>query len=582
MKIFYPRFVPLYPVLGLLGACAQIQAINIVPVCNSSVYCSGELLRTVQLARIFPDSKTFVDLKLKHSEEETRINFQKFMVETKNKPNRLQVSSFVDQNFEAKKDVVDWYPPDFDPTPPVLDQIVDPNLRQFAKDIIGIWPGLGRKIAPDVFENPGQYSIIGLPNGFVIPGGRFKEIYYWDSYWIVKGLLISNMVKTAKGVIENFLHLVDTYGYIPNGGRIYYLGRSQPPLLTWMVSDYFAATGDLDWLKCKIETVEKELQYWLAKKKVEVEANGKKFMLLRYTSEEMEKGPRPESYFEDYASGQTIPEDKREQFYLEIKSAAETGWDFSSRWFVTVANGTKFNLTDLNTTRIIPVDLNSIFAGALQMVGDFRNQLKDQRAARKWWSLAKYWRNAIDFVMWNSEDGTWYDYDMILKQPRKSFYASCAAPLWAGAVEPDRTSQYAVHFVKYLLASDALNFPGGIPSSLWHTGEQWDFPNAWPPLQSIMIGGLERSGYDEAMQLAKEQVEIWIRANYVGYKKWKKMFEKYSCVRPGDHGGGGEYAVQNGFGWTNGIVLELLQKYGQEIRVVEEGDDELPSVQIVK
>ena len=578
-KICSARFVPLYPVLGLLGACAQ--AINIVSVCNSSIYCSGDLLRTVQLARIFPDSKTFVDLRLAHSQDVTLTNFSNLMRETNNNPSREQIASFVDSNFIDGDELLNWSPPDFDPSPPILDKIADPKLKQFAKDIISIWPGLGRKVSPDVDRNSDQYSFIYVPNGFIVPGGRFKELYYWDSYWIIRGLLISNMTQTAKGMIDNFIYLVNKLGYIPNGSRIYYLGRSQPPLLALMMSDYFSATGDVAWLEQNIGTVERELYYWLEKKKITVEVDGKQYRLLRYISDEEDTGPRPESYYEDYSSSRVLSEARREVFYKEMRSAAESGWDFSSRWFVNTKNVTTDNLTDVHTSHILPVDLNSMFAGALQIVGDLRNQLKDRRSAQKWWSLAKYWRVAIENVLWDPNDGVWYDYDTTAKARKKEFYPSCATPLWAQAVEPATAPVYGSHLVQYLLSIGALNFPGGIPTSLWHTGEQWDFPNAWPPLQSIMIGGLEKSGYEEARKLAREQVTVWIRANYIGYAKWRKMFEKYSSVQAGDHGGGGEYTVQSGFGWTNGIVLELLQRYGKELQLDEHGENSLPTVRMV-
>ncbi|KAF9407481.1 hypothetical protein HW555_012510 [Spodoptera exigua] len=502
--ICLPRYVPLYPVLGLLGACAQ--AINIVSVCNSSIYCAGDLLHTVQLARIFPDSKTFVDLKLTNTENVTLANFKNLMKQTRNNPTREQIMSFVDANFMEGGELLHWNPPDFDPNPPILDQIADPKLKQFAKDIISIWPVLGRKVSPDVDKNSDQYSFIYVPNGFIVPGGRFKELYYWDSYWIIRGLLISNMTQTAKGMIDNFLYLVDKLGYIPNGSRIYYLGRSQPPLLSLMVHDYYTSTGDVAWLEQIIETVERELYYWLEKKKMTVNVKGKQYRLLRYISDEEDKGPRPESYYEDYASSRVLSEDKREEFYKEMKT--------------------------------------------------------------------------IENVLWDPDDGVWYDYDTTAKSRKKQFYASCATPLWADAVESSSAPTYASRLVSYLESNSALSFPGGIPTSLLHTGEQWDFPNAWPPLQSIMIGGLEKSGYDEAKELARQQVAIWIRANYIGYTKWQKMFEKYSCVQPGDHGGGGEYSVQSGFGWTNGIVLELLQRYGRELRL-DDGDDGLPTVRML-
>lgn len=569
-----PRLMPLYPVLGLLG---YAQAFSVVSTCNSSVYCSGELLEKVQLTRIFHDSKTFVDLKQIYPEDVTLAHFAKLLQETNRNPTHEQLALFVDAHFQEGNELEEWMPPDFNPEPAILAQIADPKLRQFAKGVIGIWAKLGRKVNADVAQHPDRYSFIEVPNGLIVPGGRFKELYYWDSFWVIRGLLICNMTVTAKGMIENLLYLVEKLGYIPNGSRVYYLGRSQPPLLAAMVASYFAATGDLAWLKNHIVTVEKELQYWLDKKKVTVEVKGKKYVMLRYLADKTGKGPRPESYYEDYTNARGLPDyDKREDFYNEMKSAAESGWDFSSRWFVTAGDAIG-NLTEVHATRIVPVDLNSIFAGALQLVGDFRSRLNDRREAQKWWSLAKYWRNAIENVMWDPNDGVWYDYDIKSRTSRKHFYPSCVTPLWAGAIEKRDAPVYASRLVRYLLSSGGLDFPGGVPTSIIHSGEQWDYPNAWPPLQSILIGGLDISGHEEAKRLAKEQARIWLRSNYIGYSTWQKMFEKYSAVQPGHQGGGGEYGVQDGFGWTNGVVLELMQRYGKEI-MMDDHVEILPNV----
>ncbi|CAG9584378.1 unnamed protein product [Danaus chrysippus] len=559
------RCVQIYPVLGLLGYAHAFTT----PICNSSIYCTGELLHTVQLARIFPDSKTFVDLKLQRTENETLNDFAKLMKETNNKPSRERLMNFVDQNFAEGNELEHWMPPDFDPNPPILEQISNPKLKAFAKSVISLWAKLGRKVQSDVMLNPDQYSFLYVPNGFIVPGGRFKELYYWDSFWTIRGLMISNMTKTARGMIENLLHLVGKYGYVPNGSRVYYLGRSQPPLLAAMVASYYEATGDLAWIEQHISTVEKELHYWLDNKKVTVEINGNKYMLLRYLADKKDRGPRPESYYEDYTNSRIFPnEDRRDDFYMEIKSAAESGWDFSSRWFIS-ASGVIGNLTDVHASRILPVDLNAIFAGALQTVGDLRNTLKHRREAQKWWSLAKYWRSAIENIMYHEADGVWYDYDIQSGSPRKHFYPSCATPLWTKVINETKVDKYALRFINYLKSTGALNFPGGVPSSILHSGEQWDFPNAWPPMQSILIGGLNTSGNIEASKLAKELAGVWIRSNYIGYNNWQKMFEKYSAVNPGHEGGGGEYVVQDGFGWTNGVVLELLQKYGKDLTLYE-------------
>nr|XP_053607357.1 uncharacterized protein LOC128673501 [Plodia interpunctella] len=558
-----PTIKRIYPFLGLLGAC--VHAVAKVSVCNSSIYCSGELLHRVQLARLYPDSKTFVDLKLKFPENETLADFAKLMHDTNQNPSHEQLLKFVDNHFVDGNQLLHWNPPDFNPKPPILEQISDPKLREFAKDVIQIWAKLGRTVDPDVAEHPERSSLLYVPNGFIVPGGRFKELYYWDSYWMVRGLLLSNMVETAKGMIENLLYLVEKIGYMPNGGRIYYFGRSHPPLLTAMVARYFEATGDIAFIEKHITTVEKELQYWLDNKRMNVIVDETEYVLLRYVADGNRKEPRPESYYEDYTNSLKMREEKRENFYLQIKSAAESGWDFSSRWFVSATNSELGTLTDLRTTSILPVDLNAIFAGALELVGDFRSHLKHRREALKWWSLAKYWRNAIAKVLWDSADGVWYDYDMDAKSLRKHFYPSFIAPLWAGAVDVELAPKYGAQIVKYLLKSGALDFPGGVPTSILNSGEQWDYPNAWPPLQSILIFGLDKSGDEGAKKLAKEQAKLWLRANYIGYSTWQKMFEKYSVLHPGQEGTGGEYLVQDGFGWTNGVVLELLSRYGKDI-----------------
>lgn len=560
LKILSLHYPSLYTIFTLLGTCTQA-----VQECNSSIYCHGELLHTIQLSRLFRDSKTFVDLHLLSPESKVLESFHTLMTDTDKNPTRKQMMAFLDEYFESKIELHTWYPPDFNPNPPFVNKIKDTKLKQFAIDVIGIWPKLGRKVSPDVEKNPNQYSFIYVPKGFIVPGGRFKELYYWDSYWIIRGLLICNMKKTARGMIENFFHLVNEIGYVPNGSRKYYLGRSQPPFLAWMVSDYFTEIEDQSWLKHNIATLEKELRYWLEKKTITVEINRIQYKLLRYVSDKSAIGPRPESYYEDYVYGKTVPRPHRQKFYTEIKTAAESGWDFSSRWFISSRKNPNFNMTDIRTSQILPVDLNSIFAGALQKMGDLTNKVIGSESANVWWKLAEQWRHAIESVMWDAEDGVWYDYDTERKLRRKHFYLSCAAPLWARAIEPWLATDRVRAFIKYLRFTGALQFPGGVPTSLRHTGEQWDYPNAWPPLQAMLIGGLEKSEYEEANRLAKQLMKIWITANYMGYKKHKKMFEKYTCSNPGEHGIGGEYDVQTGFGWTNGYVLELLQRYGDEL-----------------
>lgn len=545
--------------LGLFCFCFCQSALP--PSCSSDVYCKGPLLHAVQTARIFRDSKTFVDLKMIKSQSETLEDFDELLNNTDNNPTKSQLEQFVSEHFEEGNELMKWTPTDFQTDPPLLNKIKDKNFQKFAKDLVGIWPTLARKVGPEVDEFPDRHSLISIPNGFIIPGGRFKEVYYWDSYWIIEGLILSGMTETAKGMIENFLYLVKTFKHIPNGSRVYYSERSQPPLLTAMVSKYMEATNDTDWLRSNLPTIEEELYFWSDNRMVDVVVNGKNYVLLRYSAES--EGPRPESYAEDYAFASEIRDSgKQQEFYSDMKSAAESGWDFSSRWFINENGSNVGNLTDVKTRRLITVDLNAIYAAALEKVGDFNSMLGQNRAAKKWWMLAEYMRNAIDTVLWNEEDGVWYDFDIKLNQHRRNFHPSNVAPLWMDCIDTDKLQHHGPKVVEYLKRSGGLSYPGGIPSSVSRTGEQWDLPNAWPPLQSMVVQALKNINTKESNELALEMAQKWVRANYKGFKKSEEMFEKYDAERPGEYGGGGEYVVQSGFGWTNGVVLEMLDQYG--------------------
>lgn len=277
--------------------------------CFSPIYCQGELLDTVQHSKVFNDSKTFVDMAMIYPVNETMKHFRAMMAETDDAPNPEQVRAFVNKNFKSVGEMEDVVPPDYKPEPKIIKDITDPVVRTFATKVISIWPTLTRKVSHQVFEHPDTFSIIPIPHRFIIPGGRFKEYYYWDTYWIVKGLLLSDMLETAQGMVENLLSMVEKFGFVPNGGRIYYLNRSQPPLLTLMVSDYVKYTNDFEFLRNNVNILEKELNFWLTKRITEIDKNGNTYILAHYDSES--DTPRPESYVEDIETCQELNEDEQ-------------------------------------------------------------------------------------------------------------------------------------------------------------------------------------------------------------------------------------------------------------------------------
>lgn len=556
----------------LLLAVSAVCAEELPPSCVRPVYCDSKLLHYVQLARIFEDSKTFVDLELKNDENTTLAAFAVLLNTTNDNPTKEQLKEFIDEYFSAVGELENWTPPDYSPQPAFLAGITDKNFRNFGKSVNDIWPTLGRKVKSIVFEEPDRFSLVPVDNGFIIPGGRFTELYYWDTYWIIEGLLVSGMHNTVKGVIQNLLQLVKKFGHVPNGSRWYYQQRSQPPLLTAMVSLYFRATNDIKFLEDNICTLEAELEYWLGTQLITFKVGDRAYTLLRYNVPS--KGPRPESYYEDYTNAQQFgtPE-RQQQFYTDLKSGAESGWDFSSRWFINKDGNNNDTLLTLRATEIIPVDLNAIFANALKNVAHFQAKLLNRRKAAHWERLAKQWRTTIAEVLWNDDDGVWYDWDLANGRHRKYFYPSNVAPLWIGAVDKQFIRKNAPRILAWLDNSHGLDFPGGVPTSLSRSGEQWDFPNAWPPLVSLTVNALEALDTKEGSQKAREVAQTWLRACLKGFNSTKQMFEKYDVELPGKIGGGGEYTVQTGFGWSNGVILEFLAKYGHVVTSADSLDN---------
>ncbi|XP_075219762.1 trehalase-like isoform X2 [Lycorma delicatula] len=540
---------------------------SLPPTCSSDIYCHGPLLHTVQMASIYEDSKTFVDMKMKYDRTETLRRFKEMMKETKHTPTRIDVERFVNETFDPPGSEFESYEPfDWIQKPSFLEKIVDPDLKEWGSKLNLLWKFLGRKMKDEVRTNADHYSIIYVPNPVIVPGGRFREFYYWDSYWIIRGLLYSEMYDTVRGMLENFLSIVESYGFIPNGGRIYYAMRSQPPLLIPMVKSYLDVTGDKEFLKNNIATLEKEFQFWMTNRTVQVEQDGKLYKLARFKDES--SGPRPESYREDMmTSAQTFrTESEKENFYSEVKSAAESGWDFSSRWFI--LNGTnKGNLTNLRTRSIIPVDLNSIIYWNANLLAEFYKELDMGDKHSMYLKIAEDWLEAVTKVLWHEEIGAWLDYDVHNEVKRDYFYPSNIAPFWTNCYDVNKKDHYVSKVMKYLEKSQIMVNLGGIPTTLEHSGEQWDYPNAWPPLQYIMIMGLDLTGDNWAQDLAYEIAVRWIRSNYKAFNETNAMYEKYDATVVGGHGGGGEYELQLGFGWTNGICMELLDKYGDRLTV---------------
>ncbi|XP_067000009.2 trehalase-like [Anabrus simplex] len=542
--------------------------------CTHEIYCRGKLLHEVQMKSIFADSKTFVDMKLKIPRTETLKKFEALLNKTGDQGlTRTVLQNFVQDNFDpVASEFEKWYPPDWKSSPRLLKKIKDPKLWEFAKKLNAIWKFLGRKITDEVRENQELYSIIYMPYGVIIPGGRFREIYYWDSYWIIRGLLKSEMFYTARGILANFLYIVRKYGLIPNGGRIYYSGRSQPPMLIPMVRVYLDATNDIDFLREHLETLEIEFNFWMSSRTVSVTHNGKTYKMARYYEDSV--GPRPESYREDIHTAKIFPhEAQKNNFYNEIKAAAESGQDFTSRWYISKDGNNRGDLSVTKTRSIIPVELNAIMYWNAYTLSRFSKQMGLRKKAKTYTKIAKDFQQAVDKVLWHEDVGCWLDFDITNNKRREYFYPTNLSPLWTGCYYKDREEELAEKLIEYVEKHKCLRFPGGIPTSFEKSGQQWDFPNAWPPLQDMVISGLELTDDPRLIRIAKDLALRWIYTNHRGFLETKSMHEKYDATVFGAPGGGGEYESQMGFGWTNGIVLDLMDRYADQLVPQEEPDD---------
>ena len=395
-------------------------------------------------------------------------------------------------------------------------------------------------------------SLIPLPKAYVVPGGRFREIYYWDSYFTMLGLIESGRTDLVRSMLDNFAHLVRTIGHIPNGNRTYYLSRSQPPFFAAMVGLYARATDTAQALDF-LEALEAEHAFWMsgaarlapaqAYRRVVRLTDGS--VLNRYWDDQA--SPRPESYRPDYEIGRTLPEGQREAFYRNVRATAESGLDFSSRWMRDPSD-----LRTLETTDLIPVDLNSLLYHAERTIAAFRafrGRAGDAPVAERFRRAAEDRRRALLAIAYDSASGFFYDVrwksgERVTDRPT----LGAAAPLYFGLATGEQGRRVAAR-----LERDFLK-PGGFVTTLIASGQQWDAPNGWPPLEWLTIEGVRRYGRADLANAARDR---WLALNRRTYRSTGKMLEKYDVVDMSRRAGGGEYPTQDGFGWANGVALAL-------------------------
>ena len=392
-------------------------------------------------------------------------------------------------------------------------------------------------------------SLIPLPNEYIVPGGRFNEIYYWDSYFTMLGLQVSGKVDLIESMIDNFSWMIGEIGFIPNGNRSYFLSRSQPPFYALMVSLLAEEKGQ-SVLGKYLPFLEKEYAFWMnGKDKIELENFehvvhlGNNKVLNRYYDRSPEL--RAEMYANDLHSTQSTNRNPTELF-LDLRAACESGWDFSSRWLRDYDD-----LESIHTSEILPVDLNCLLYNLEKTISKAHSIAGNLEASNLYLNLAKERKQLIYQYFWNEETGFFHDYDFVKKEQTEIISMAGAFPLFFEIANPNQAKRSATVLEKKLLKS------GGFVTTSIHTKEQWDAPNGWAPLQWIGIKGLQNYGF---IDLADQARENWCKLNIQVFHRTGRLLEKYNVEDTSILSGGGEYDVQDGFGWTNGVLLRLLSE----------------------
>jgi alpha,alpha-trehalase len=490
----------------------------------------GELYRDVELASIFSDSKTFPDMV---PDASPAIILREYSA-AKTAPG-FDLAVFVQKHFTG-------------PTPagPTVNPAMpDQHLLDY---VASLWPILQQAET----SVPAYSTLQPLPYPYVVPGGRFREVYYWDSYFTMLGLEGDGQHQLAVDLLKNFAFEIDRYGMIPNGNRSYYLSRSQPPFFSLMV-DLIASVDGNGTLVTYLPELQQEWNFWMDG--ADALSPGQDYhnavrladgtLLNRYW--DARDAPRDESYQEDVQTASTSDRPAR-LVYRNLRATAESGWDFSSRW---LEDGE--TLGTVRTLSILPVDLNSLLVHLEQTLSEAYLLTGNDQQAAAYHHRAERRAEAIGYLMWDAQDGVFTDYLWRSGKLTGDITAATLYPLFLQVARVDQAHTVAATVHQKLLDV------GGLATTLVTSGQQWDAPNGWAPLQWIAVDGLRNYGFGP---LAEKIATRWVHKNIAGYQQAAKLVEKYNVTTTGgDEGGGGEYATQIGFGWTNGVLVALTSLY---------------------
>jgi alpha,alpha-trehalase len=419
---------------------------------------------------------------------------------------------------------------------------------------------------PREIREPG---LLYLPHPYVVPGGRFNEMYGWDSYFIQVGLVRDGEIELAQNTVDNFIYEIDNYGRILNANRTYYLSRSQPPFLTQMILNVYRAKRDLTWLRSTVPAIEKYYRFWTSEPHLTKETG-----LSRYY--DLGEGPAPEvlsderdaqgrthydrvkEYYRthevtDYDVSQYYDKEKDELtplFYKGDRSMRESGFDPSNR----------FGPFNIDIIHYDPVCLNSLLYLMETDAAEIMRTLGRARDARRWLARAAARRRSVNRLMWDEKEGLYYDYNFAKGTVRRYPFATTFYPLWVGIADRKQAARVVSNLHLFERA-------GGLQTSTNASGNQWDSPFGWAPLQMIAVEGLRRYGYTEEADRITANFLSTILKEFIQHNT---IVEKYDVARRESEISGGikfgyDYNVI-GFGWTNAAFTDMYAKLPERKR----------------
>ena len=501
---------------------------TVLPVRKSPDESYGPLFDDVQIQKVFGDSKQFVDLVPRKRERILRRDYDLARQSTE-----FDLKDFIGSNFdESTIRKAPAYKPD--------------NTTSAREHVSRLWDDLERRN----LKNRG--SLVALPNSYFVPGGRFEEQFYWDSYFIMLGLAADCRWSDIKGMMKNYSFMLRKFGLIPTANRTYFLSRSQPPFFASMVRLLASHQGLTRTYAEYLPSMLIEYSFWMKGSRSLKEHKGAQSLarvvrmpggavMNRYFDNK--STPRPDMPGQDVEVATSSRSHNKEKIFVDIRAAAESGWDFSSRWFDDARE-----IQTINTTNFVPVDLNCLLYQLERTIAEAYKLIKQPLLAKRYYDKAERRADMIRKYCWSQDDQFFSDYNISTGRASDRMTLAAVFPLFVKIATREQAEDVAVRLERDFLMA------GGLVTTLEQTGQQWDSPNGWAPLQWVAIQGLREYGYHE---LADKIRDRWISTNEKIYISHRKMIEKYDVVNPDNLGGGGEYALQDGFGWTNGVYAAL-------------------------